>query len=136
MDFQGLKVTQDRHVPRLFPDVRPVQAMARVHDLILSEGLVGSGMNSGFQALNLALHFGARRIILVGYDFTLQHGHHWHGRHQDGLNNPTAAGVDVWRAHLDRQAPLLEALGVDLRVASPYSTLTAYRRMSWEDAWK
>ena len=41
---------------------------------------IGGGGNSGFQALNLALQWGARKIILVGFDLTDENGLHWYGR--------------------------------------------------------
>lgn len=44
--------------------------------------------NSGQRAIQLAAHFGAERIILLGYDCSLENGTHWHGNHPDGLKNP------------------------------------------------
>ena len=112
-----------------------VECRAKVNDFVLKpRGVIGSGSNSGFQAINVAIHMGARKIILVGFDCTLMKGAHWHGRHPPGLNNPTQAGVDAWRGHLDRQAKLLELVGVELIVASTISTLTAYPRMTFEEA--
>lgn len=40
--------------------------------------LIHEGCNSGYQAINLAYHFGARRIVLLGYDMG---GTHWFGDH-------------------------------------------------------
>ncbi len=44
-----------------------------------------SGRNSGYQAIGLAVHFGASRIVLLGYD--MQRGpkgeEHWHANHQE-----------------------------------------------------
>lgn len=49
---------------------------------------VHSGGNSGYQAINLAMHLGATRIILLGYDMTWTGGKaHWFGNHPEGLNN-------------------------------------------------
>jgi len=44
-------------------------------------------MNSGYQALNLAIHFGARKIILLGYDMQCgPNGQtHWFGSHPGAL---------------------------------------------------
>jgi len=45
-------------------------------------GAVHTGSNSGYQAINLAYHLGARSIILLGFDM---HNHggktHWFGEH-------------------------------------------------------
>ncbi len=36
------------------------------------------GANSGYQAINLAYHFGAKRIMLLGYDMHVNGRSHWH----------------------------------------------------------
>lgn len=92
-------------------------------------GTIGRGGNSGFQALNLALQFGARRIVMVGFDMSARHGVHWHGAHGKGLVNPAAANLARWRRVLDAQAPALAALGVRVIVAGQESALTAYPKM-------
>lgn len=92
-------------------------------------GIIGWGSNSGFQAVNLAIQFGAARVVLVGFDCSLEKGTHDHGRHPPGLNNPRQSGVDKWREALDAQAPTLEAMGIEVLNASPHSRLTAYRRV-------
>lgn len=97
-------------------------------------GELGGMTNSGAQALNLAIQFGAGRAILVGFDMTLEHGIHWHGRHQAGLNNPRQASVDRWRAELDAQAPLFDKMGIEVLNASPISRLTAFRRVTLQEA--
>lgn len=42
-----------------------------------------NGRNSGYQAINLAVHLGASRIVLIGYDCQpASNGqHHWFGNH-------------------------------------------------------
>lgn len=92
-------------------------------------GHIGWGGNSGFQALNLALQWGARRVALCGFDFTMTRGVHWHGRHPPGLNNPNVMGLERWRITLDAQAPLLAKRGVEVIVATNHSALTEYARV-------
>lgn len=50
------------------------------------EGL-RTGLNSGYQAINLAVHFGASRVLLLGYDMT---GDHYFGSHPDKTRPPFA----------------------------------------------
>lgn len=38
------------------------------------------GNNSGYQAIHLAYHFGASKIVLVGYDMRVNGRNHWHAR--------------------------------------------------------
>lgn len=97
-------------------------------------GEIGWGGNGGFHALNLALQFGARRIILVGYDMRVDRGVHWHGEHPKGMNNPAAANVTRWRQVLDRQAGLLKRLGIEVLNASPVSALESYPKVDFAAA--
>lgn len=87
---------------------------------------VGFGGNGGFHAVNLAAQWGVRRIVLVGFDYSLAHGVHWHGRHTGRLNNPTEHNVRRWRARLDETAPTLARLGIEVCNASEHSTLRAF----------
>lgn len=51
--------------------------------------------NSGAGAIALAAHFGARRVILLGYDCQPTGGkRHWHGDHPNGLGN--AGSLPKW----------------------------------------
>jgi hypothetical protein len=82
----------------------------------------------------LAVQFGLKKIILLGFDMTLQNGIHWHGRHGGHLQNPRQAGVDRWRGILDGQAARLAAAGIDVVIGSPGSSLSQYRKLSLEAA--
>jgi hypothetical protein len=46
---------------------------------------VRNGRNSGYQAINLAVHLGAARILLLGYDMQ---GDHYFGHHPDQSRPP------------------------------------------------
>lgn len=126
--------------------MRQVEAV-RSQDHILVEffGKIGWGGNSGFGALNLAVQFGASRIVLVGFDMRLyspadaqrlfgstEKAVHWHGDHQ-GLHNPSAGNVTRWRRVTDGAAPTLKALGVEVLNATPHSALSAYRRVNFAE---
>lgn len=133
--FSGTKIGLKS--PGLHPDwnVHQVETV-RAEDRILTErfGVIGWGGNSGFHAINLAVQFGASRIILVGYDMCLDHGVHWHGRHGGGLNNPTNLNVARWRRCIDGAAGFLEKIGVEVLNASPISALQNYRKVDFEEA--
>lgn len=135
-EFKGLKLSQDPEACTRFADVHRVEVDPDCHDIKLHPpSHIGSGKNSGFQALNIAVQFGARRIVLVGYDMTLDRGAHWHANHKGtSLSNPRPANVARWREMLDRQAKLLKRLGVEVVNASPMSALTAFPKMSLQDA--
>jgi hypothetical protein len=110
-------------------DVRRIDAM--VFD---EEGVVGRGGGaSGFQAVNLAVNWGARRIVLVGFDMR-PGARHWHADHGGKLNNPTDHLLGKWARVLDGAAKALRDRGVDVVNTSFGSALTAYPKMSLKDA--
>lgn len=129
--FAGLKVSRSD-----VPGVERVHLRGepgRYHnDLIFEEpGVVGSGGSSGFQALNLAIQFGARDIALVGFDACIDRGTHWHGLHKR-TDNPTEGTAAMWAYHLDRQAAAIRAAGVSIINCSPTSALTAFPKTTLE----
>lgn len=130
-----MRLTHDAAACLLFPGLRQV-GIARGRDEILLEapGVLGDGGNSGFQAINLAVQCGATKLILVGFDMRLDLGIHWHGKHDRGLNNPTARNLAKWRGVIDGRAAQLAELGVDVINASAVSALEAYPKMSLAEA--
>jgi hypothetical protein len=133
-EFPGLKITQDPTAAISY-GLRRVTLQKGKNQLLVDEaGVIGWGGNSGFHALNLAVQFGAARIVLVGFDMTLLNGIHWHGPHPSRLNNPTGRALVKWAEILDAQAPLLAGLGVEVLNASPVSALAAYPKVSLEEA--
>lgn len=111
-----------------------VVEVVRSEDRLLVDffGTIGWGGNSGFAALNLAVQFGARRLVLVGFDMRLDRGMHWHGAHGPELHNPNREVIARWRRVIDQAAPTLDALGVTVLNASPISALTAYPKIDFE----
>lgn len=71
-------------------------------------GIIRAGTNSGFQAIGMAILWGAEKIILLGYDMQLTDGQtHWHGDHKE-TGNPRADRFKAWihqLALLAKQGP-------------------------------
>jgi len=80
--YTGLKYGLDLALPSFRPDV---QILHNTGDtgLELAPDSLKNGLNSGYQAINLAVHLGASRIVLVGYDMapSQKGAHHWFGHH-------------------------------------------------------
>ncbi|WLA80296.1 hypothetical protein [Bradyrhizobium elkanii] len=134
MDFKGLKLAYDRHVCGDEYGIRKVEIPDIYGNKLLfgQVGTVGAAGNSGFQALNLAVQFGASRILIVGFDMN---GEHWYGRNGWAFaSNPTEDNFRRWRAAFDGAASDLSELGIDVINASPGSSLKAFRKMSVEQA--
>jgi hypothetical protein len=53
----------------------------------LDPDVIHYGSNSGFQAINLAIHFGCKKIVLVGFDMSGKS--HFFGDHPAQLNRST-----------------------------------------------
>jgi len=138
-DFKGLKVAWDDKLSSQFPDIHlikigtPIGGRPRFIDKILVDepGVVGAGRSSGFQAINLAVQFGARRILLLGFDLS---GTHYYGRNNWlKAGNPDEAQFDRCRQAYEDNAPLLKALGVDVMNGSP-SKIAGFRQGSIDQA--
>jgi hypothetical protein len=128
--FRGLKIAYDPRVCDTFADIKRVE-IAKTTDRILTAAPlhIGSGGNSGFQALNLAVQFGAKRIMLIGFDMTDRSGVHWYGRNNwMNANNPSDPNFRRWMAAFHASLPDLE--GVLVVNVSPTSVLKAFPRIS------
>ena len=86
-----------------------------------------SGGNSGYQAINLAFHWGARRILLVGFDMRRTDGRsHWHGDHPRPLSNPQTP--ETWVRNFTPLADDLVPEGVEVINCTPGSALGQFPR--------
>lgn len=96
-------------------------------------GVIRDGGNSGFCAVGLALLFGARRVVLVGYDMQPTAGRlHWHADHDEKLlGNPDIAKFRTWRKRFDEMASELPA-GVEIVNATRDTALTCFPRKSFD----
>lgn len=94
--------------------------------LSTNPGEICTGANSGYQAINIAVLSGAKRIVLIGYDAQPSGGRqHFFGDHPDKSHAP----YDVIR---HRFADLIEPtrkLGVEILNATPVSAITCYPKV-------
>jgi hypothetical protein len=101
--FHGLKYSLTRNAYKI-PQLRN----AGDQGLSLDPSAVCTGQNSAFQSVNLAYHFGAKRIILLGVD--MKRGakgarHFQGGDHPDGSQPPFRLCLSLWETIV---APLRE----------------------------
>lgn len=84
-----------------------------------------NGGNSGYQAINLAVHLGAKRIVLLGYDMQRTDGKvHWFGNHPDDLRrNPPFA--EFLKGYPSLIKPLRN-LGIEIVNCSRVSALACF----------
>lgn len=139
--FTGIKIAWERTVGKQFSDIRLiniretgklVQGRPEYVDRILVDcpGEIGAGKGSAFQAINLAVQFGATRIALVGIDLT---GSHYYGRNNWlKAGNPDETQFERCRKAYEANAPVLSALGVDVVNLSPVSRIEGFRNSTIE----
>lgn len=137
--FKGLKFCPSPRVCKVYQDIQLVTLKPVERILIGQTGTIGCGHrvgggHSGFHGVNLAVQFGAKRIVLVGFDMTLSHGAHWHP-HQAGTQQRKDPKIlEQCRAALDACADHFNELGVRVINASEHSALKAYPKMSLLEA--
>lgn len=121
LKFPRLKATCDDSVP--FPQVLCVKNTG-TSGFDPDPSCLRTGNNSGYQALHIAIHAGAKRILLCGYDMK---GGHWFGKHPPGL---TDADPNVHRnlfiPEFEKLAPLLPSLGVEVINCTAGSALRCF----------
>lgn len=94
---------------------------------------INGGGNSGFQAIHLAATFGAKRIVLLGYDMQRTEGKmHWHGRHWGRL--PNGNGFPSWIRQMGPLAKDLRGRGISVINCSRVTALRCFPRTSLENA--
>jgi len=83
-----------------------------------------AGFNSGFQAINLSVHLGASRIVLLGYDMAPNPDgpSHWFGEHPDKRPSP----YPEMREAFDSLVEPLAALGIEVVNCSRRTALRAF----------
>ena len=85
-----------------------------------------TGTNSGYQAINLAVHLGAKRILLLGYDMKSSGGRsHWFGEHPDKVEPPYSTML----MHFPSLVEPLKKRGVEVINCTPDSALNVFKKM-------
>lgn len=90
-----------------------------------------TGYNSGYQAVNLAVLTGARRIVLAGYDAKPNSDgrRHFFGDHPDGTEAPYQHMISAFR----NAVKWLDRAGVEVMNASPDSALVMFKKVGLQD---
>jgi hypothetical protein len=97
---------------------------------------IHQGMNSGYQAIGLAHNFGAARVTLLGYDFSVgpRGERHHHADHPPGLGNCPPSRFPAWRTAMATLAADAKKRGLQVVNASRRTSLKCFPRVELEDA--
>ncbi len=92
-----------------------------------------TGKNSGYQAINLAYHLGARRVLLLGYDMRPdgKGRHHWFGPHPYVTVDPP---YQDFLPLFETLVEPLRAAGVEILNCTQGSALACFRKVTLADA--
>lgn len=95
--------------------------------LSLDPAALVTGMNGGFQALNLAVLAGSQTVILLGFDGQSAGGKtHWHAGHE---RPPHEKAYEEYRNSFAAAAAAIRDAGVRVINASPGSAIDAFEKM-------
>jgi len=129
--FVGQKWSQDARAAETY-GINRVPSVAEL-GLSLDPLRIHLGSNSGYQALNLAVLFGASRILLTGFDMKLSVGgqRHFFGDHPGSLNKASDYNQFIRAFHTT--ADDLKRAGVEVLNCTPGSALDAFPMAKLED---
>lgn len=109
-----------------YPDV---QVLSRGPDrgITFDPMKVALGYNGVYQSINVAVHLGATRIVLLGVDMR---GPHFFGHHPDNSNAPFSLCIQRFATLVEP----LHASGVEIVNCTPKSALTVFPMIRVVDA--
>ncbi len=114
----------------IFPEIRGL-ANTGIQGLEIAPNSLRTGGNSGYQAINLAVHMGAKRILLLGFDMKAVGGkNHWFGEHPIEATPPYGNML----MHFETIAEPLKKAEVEVINCTPGSALKVFPMMKLEEA--
>ncbi len=130
LQFAGRKVTIHDTLP--WPEVFSLKQSADHASFDPRPTHLVSGGNSGYQAIHLAVHLGATRIVLLGFD--MKNGRngrrHWFGNHPGRLDS--MGRYAGWIRAMDKFSRVLTHRGIDVVNCTPDTALRCFRRSTLE----
>jgi len=132
--FAGLKVTTcEQHFDK--PGIKVIQRKNGQSGLSADPNQVWWNLSSGACAINLAVHFGVKRIVLLGFDMqTNDDEHHWHKYYIEQGANPKKQRSPYKRfmSPFPAIAEALKQRKVECLIVGP-TALDVFKKVSFED---
>jgi hypothetical protein len=131
--FAGLKVTScPQHVDK--PGIKVVQKQRAPVGLCTDPKLLAWNLSSGACAVNLATHFGVKRIVLVGFDMKKRDEKDWWHDYYDKPANKRHHPYPRFMKPFKAIAESLKSMRVECVNACPDSALDVFPRVTPEEA--
>lgn len=123
-EFAGLRFSLDPSASRVQGVI--VLKNTGIDGIELDPAGLKTGRNSGAAAVNLAVHFGAKRIILIGYDMDAdsKRRSHFFGSHKFPLRDNSPFGL--FREAFKHQVAPLQQLGIRIVNCSRRTALKCF----------
>jgi len=131
--FQGLRITCGETKVDYNGRIKLIgKDKAKKLGISFNPSHVAWNFNSGAAAINLAVHFGVKRIILLGFDMKLDEGNqHWH-KYYAGNPRTVHATMNTHMRGFPQIAKDLEGK-VEIINACPDSRIDAFPKMNLDD---
>lgn len=131
--FEGLKYGLEPVYTR--PDVQ-ILRFTGTDGLDTAPSAVRTGQNSGYQVINVAVHLGAARIILLGYDMQAADDGkaRWFGRHPYETAEHAPPPFERFLPHFETLVDPLRGLGVEVVNATRVTELRTFPIVTLDEA--
>ena len=127
-DFKGEKWTANYRAAQKYGlshiEVKPK------YNWSLTQGILASGGNSGFQSINKAVLDGAKRVILLGFDYGYDAGTNKHWFDDEYPAPPAQSNYTQWN---ERLAKAVQYIPVPVLNASRKTTIKCLPRVNLRD---
>lgn len=122
-EFRGLRITRSLAAEKRYPDLIWIEGEPHDQGLSKRQDSIVNGRIGGYQAINLAVNFGAKKILLIGYDMRNIGGlSHWFGDHPNNQR-------PFWKnriEHFKNMLPDLKERNITVINCTPGSALDAF----------
>lgn len=129
-DFQGKKYSVSSEACAEYKDIHYIAGKS-APEWSVSPDYIATGGNSGFQAMNLAAIHGAKKIILLGFDYGFKAGtpKHFFGDHPGPINR--GSDYPQWIDRINKAALHIKIPVVN---CSRETAITCFPRQIIQDA--
>ena len=127
--FFGQKITQDKAAAEKY-NIQYIESHGKMA-LSTDPKIIHQGMNSGYQAINLAYHMRPTKVILLGYDmqFGPNNESHWFGDHPDKVRS----GYGSWMIGYASIAEHAKKLNFEIINCTERTALTCFPKAKLQD---
>ncbi len=133
--FHGERWTQHRQWNQRPKPPKVQEIQSELGDKISDDpSYIYTGSNSAFQAMGLAINWGARRVIFLGLDLSRDPDgrNHWFGDYPDPIRN--CQSYPRFIQAFETVAPILQERGIQVINASRRTALNCFPKMTIEGA--